>query len=261
MSDEIASGGALVKYVLLAKNSKGKACVALIQQALNAPQCFVFGELLETPTVKALAEGADKIWFDTLALFAYGTFAQYKENPRLYAELTPPLVKKLKQLSLASIAAVQKSIPYPVLLRELSLDNVRELEDLIIDCIYANIIKGKLDQHEQIFHVDWAMGRDIRPGQIDEMIKVLNLWSEKSETLMKSIQEKVQLATFLHDQHQKQQKEFDMRVDEIKANLKAAMEADMAVEFEGGIAGFEGANKKSGRKNKGGAGGADRRRR
>jgi len=259
--NDISSGATLLKFCLLAKGAKGKSCVAVIQQALANPTTFVFGELLETPNVKALAEGENKKWYNTLALFAYGTFMQFKENPGNYEKLSDPLVKKLRQLSVVSMAAVEKSIPYSVLLRELGLDNVRELEDLIIDCMYAAIIKGKLDQKEQRFQVDWAMGRDIRPGQTEEMLKVLSLWSERSETLMKAIQEKVQLANFLHDQHQKQNKEFEMRVEEIKANLKAAMEADMAVDFEG-VGAFDagGANKKGGRK-AGKTVGGDRKRR
>lgn len=67
-------------------------------------------------------------------------------------------------------------MPYSLLLGQLDIGNVRELEDLIMDSIYAGIIKGKLDQKEQRFQVDWTMGRDIRPGQISEMIKILNLW-------------------------------------------------------------------------------------
>ncbi len=63
-----------------------------------------------------------------------------------------------------------------MLLAQLDLGNVRELEDLIIDCIYAGIIKGKLDQKQQRFQVDWTMGRDIRPGQLSEMIRVLTHW-------------------------------------------------------------------------------------
>ena len=108
---------------------------------------------------------------------------------------------------------------------------MRDLEDLIIDCMYAGIIKGKLDQHEQRFQVDWAMGRDIRPGQVAEMAKVLAAWCERSEILMKAIQEKVQLANILHEQHAKETKEFESRVEEIKSDLKAAMEADMAVDL------------------------------
>jgi len=263
--NDISSGSNLLKYTLLAKSAKGKACVAVIQQVLQNPNTYVFGELLEQPNVKALAEGENKPWYEALTLFAYGTYRQYKDNSKNYPELAEPLIKKLRQLTVVSIASVQKSIPYPTLLQELGLEQVRDLEDLIIDCVYAGIIKGKLDQHEQRFQVDWAIGRDIRPGQVEDMVKVLSAWCDRSELLMKKITEKIQLASFLHEQHATNQKEFEGRVEEIKGNLKAAMEADMAFDFEGGVVGAfaEGglaANKKGGRKG-GPGGGGDRRRR
>jgi len=252
---DISSGAVLLKFCLLAKSAKGKGCAAVIQQALSSPNTFVFGELLDQPNVKALATDENKKWYDTLALFAYGTHSDYRAKPQNYGELSPPLVKKLKQLSVVSIASAQKSIPYALLLEQLELANVRELEDLIIDCMYAGVVRGKLDQKAQRFQVDWTMGRDIRPGQLPEMIKILSLWCERSETLMKEIQEKVQYANFLHEQHQKESKEFEDRVEEIKSNLKAAMEGEMGgAEFDvGDLAAFDGANKKG--KGKKGAGG------
>lgn len=44
----------LLKFILLAKSAKGKGAVAVIQQALQSPQTFVFGELLEVPNIKAV---------------------------------------------------------------------------------------------------------------------------------------------------------------------------------------------------------------
>jgi len=204
--------------------------------------------MLDQPNVKALLNDSEnKKWYDTLALFAYGTFAEYNAQPQNYAELTPPLIKKLKQLSIVSLAATQKSIPYSVLLDQLSISHVRELEDLIIDCMYARVIRGKLDQKAQRFQVDWTMGRDIRPGQLQEMIKILSIWCERSEVLMTEIQEKVQHANILHEQHERENKEFEERVEEMKNNLKAAMEGEVggATEFDiGDLSSFDGANKK-----------------
>lgn len=48
-SAEITEGHGLQQFVVLAKNSKGKAASALIQQVLAAPNVFVFGELLDSP--------------------------------------------------------------------------------------------------------------------------------------------------------------------------------------------------------------------
>jgi len=49
-------------------------------------------------------------------------------------------------------------------------------QDLIIDAIYADIIRGKLDQKNQQLEVDFAVGRDIRPEHITEISEVLDSW-------------------------------------------------------------------------------------
>lgn len=42
------------QFVLLAKGTRGAAAIGLIQQILEAPNVFVFGELLEHPNISAL---------------------------------------------------------------------------------------------------------------------------------------------------------------------------------------------------------------
>lgn len=68
---------------------------------------------------------------------------------------------------------------------------------------------------------------------------------DKSETLMSEIKDRIQYANMSHEEHKKHTKEFEQRVEEIKANLKVAMENDMASgDFVDIDFGFEGANKK-----------------
>ena len=42
--------------------------------------------------------------------------------------------------------------------------------------IYADIVRGKLDQKNQQLEVDFAVGRDLRPEQIGDIISVLEEW-------------------------------------------------------------------------------------
>lgn len=46
-----ASHNPLEQFVLLAKATRGAACLELIRQVLEAPGVFVFGELLSIPTI------------------------------------------------------------------------------------------------------------------------------------------------------------------------------------------------------------------
>ena len=61
-----------------------------------------------------------------------------------------------------SLATQSKLIKYSALQKELRLEGIRELEDLIIEGTNCNVMRGKLDQKSSHFEVDWAMGRDIR---------------------------------------------------------------------------------------------------
>ena len=49
-------------------------------------------------------------------------------------------------------------------------------QDLIIEVIYADIVTGKLDQKNQQLEVDCAIGRDIRPEQVTDIVQVLETW-------------------------------------------------------------------------------------
>ncbi len=62
--------------------------------------------------------------------------------------MRPAQLKKLKMISIADSAQKSKVLNYSELMSELDMDknNVRELEDLIIDCIYNELVAGQLDQ-------------------------------------------------------------------------------------------------------------------
>ena len=56
------------------------------------------------------------------------------------------------------------------------MPTIRDLEDLIIDAIYLDILRGKLDQKEQQLEVEYTMGRDLEPGKLEEILSALQNW-------------------------------------------------------------------------------------
>jgi len=210
-TSDLTEGNSLQQFVLLAKKAKGKAVAAIIEKALGAPSVFVFGELLEMENVKQLGETEDKRMLDLLKIFAYGTYADYKANAAQFPQLTPPQVKKLRQLTLVSLSSQNKLIPYSTLQQQLDMGELRELEDLIIDAIYLGIIQGKLDQKMKQLEVQFSMGRDLKPESIDNMIELLNSWSAQSENLLKTIKEKIAHANFMNEQDKKHKEEHEKK--------------------------------------------------
>jgi COP9 signalosome complex subunit 7 len=71
-------------------------------------------------------------------------------------------------------------LPYAVLLEELQVATIRELEDLIIDAIYLDVLRGKLDQKEQQLEIEYTMGRDLAPGKLQNLLEALQNWSVPS---------------------------------------------------------------------------------
>lgn len=71
-------------------------------------------------------------------LFAFGTYRQFLDNKEKIIPLTPVMDKKLKHLTILTMATQRKTLPYDELMSELDLNNnVRHLEDIIIEAIYA----------------------------------------------------------------------------------------------------------------------------
>lgn len=223
---EKASCNPLEQFVLLAKTAKGAAAVELIKQALEAPGVYVFGELLDMPHVKELSTGSHSPYYDLLNIFAYGTYSDYKAKKGKLPELTPAQLTKLRQLTIVSLATKTKHIPYSVLLQELDIQNLRTLEDLIIEVIYADIIHGKLDQKNQRLEVDYAIGRDIRSEAVPEIINVLQEWCNGCETVLLSIEQQIAKANQNKENNTRIKQQIEQEVANIKKTLKSTQQAE-----------------------------------
>ncbi len=112
-----------------------------------------------------------------LKIFAYGTYGDYKATKNL-PELGELELTKLKQLTLVSLASKQRVLPYAALQSALHLPDLRALENLIIDSMYAGLLEGHLNQKDSTLEISSAMGRDIGPEDVDSMISQLGAWSD-----------------------------------------------------------------------------------
>lgn len=168
-----ASTSRLEPLLLLARSTKPRRSAAanLIHQAISTPGIYFFGELFDIP---GIAELSSDPAYHLLCLFAYGTFQDYLHlmQTATVPELGRDQVQKLRQLTLLSLASKTKALPYEALSRELGLEaeRGRELEDLVIETMYAGLISGKLNELRERFEVHYVQGRDIpRPGQASSL--------------------------------------------------------------------------------------------
>uniref|UniRef100_A0A6B2LE54 PCI domain-containing protein n=1 Tax=Arcella intermedia TaxID=1963864 RepID=A0A6B2LE54_9EUKA len=218
------------QYVKTATTSTNDTVlVNLIKQVLSAPDIYVFGELLSVDHIQELSKksGDPLQHHQLLEIFAYGTYSDYKAKQGVLPKLSEKQAKKLKQLTIATLASETHVIPYSRLLEALDISELRELEDLIIDAIYKDIVHGKLDHENKVFQVDESLGRDLRPQDLDNMLATLNSWQRQSEILLKTIEEKMVVAQNHQTETAEKKRDFEKKVEEVKGNIKILMENEI----------------------------------
>jgi len=153
---------------------------------------FVFAELLELPNIQELATSEQHAPFlSLLQLFSYRTFRDYLEHKNSLPQLNPAQITKLKYLTIVSLAEERHILPYSLLLEELQIESIRELEDLIIDAIYLDILRGKLDQKEQQLEIEYTMGRDLEPGKLEKLLEALKNWANTTANVLSELDQKL----------------------------------------------------------------------
>ncbi|XP_008232473.1 PREDICTED: COP9 signalosome complex subunit 7-like isoform X1 [Prunus mume] len=214
-------------FVKQASSLEGSALGSLVVEATSHPSLFAFSEILAVPNVLQLEGTETSVNLDVLRLFSQGTWSDYKRDASRLPQLVPDQVLKLKQLTVLTLAETNKVLPYDQLMQELDVINVRELEDFLInECMYAGIVRGKLDQLRKCFEVQFAAGRDPRPGQLGSMIHTLSNWLDTSNNLLISIQEKMKWADTMTELAKEHKKEVEDRVEEVKKSSSHKADID-----------------------------------
>lgn len=165
----------------------------MITRATSSPNTFVFAELLDAPQIQALANSEEYAsHLSLLKIFSYGTYADYKSNASL-PEINAAQTMKLRQLSLLTIARNPADLTYSSLLSKLGLgSNTRELEDLVISAIYADLIDGTLDSYNQRVLVSSVSPlRDLPPDSIPAMLVTLSEWSDRCTSTLSELEQQI----------------------------------------------------------------------
>ncbi|CDO70947.1 hypothetical protein BN946_scf184829.g56 [Trametes cinnabarina] len=222
----------------MSKAAKGAAAAKLIQDATSAPGVFVFGELIEQPNIQELAAHEQHSrYYSLLQLFAYKTYADYIHHKDVLPALNEAQTIKLKQLSLVSLAQNSRILPYDELLRVLDMSTVRELEDLIIDAIYSDIVRGKLDQKQGQFEVEYTMGRDLEPGKLEELLQSLQNWASTTSSVLATLDQKLtELSTravMAKNEKEQYDKVYQATLREVAEKQKEARNASKPQNFTG----------------------------
>jgi COP9 signalosome complex subunit 7 len=146
--------------------------------------------------------------------------------------------KKLKQLTLVSMAVDATSLSYAQMQAATGVSDVRELENLIISCIYAGVLSGKMDQGQQEFVVRGCAGRDVRPAEIASMLAFIRGWRQQADSVLQTL---AQQQASISQQVQQRRTDSAARAKAI-VDKKEAVQAQLLVEAkEGGTLASTGA--------------------
>ncbi|KAM4605283.1 COP9 signalosome complex subunit 7b-like [Polymixia lowei] len=220
MAGEQKHGSQLTKqFVLLSRGAKGLDLDTLIKQLLEAPGLYAFAEVLELPCIKELSKGSTSGYSQMLKIFAYGTYRNYKA----FKDTLPPLSDiqrtKLRHLSIVNLAANMQVIPYSVLLTDLELASVRQLEDLLIEALYADVIQGKLDHCKQQLEVDSCISRDIPLEGTTSLTNALTQWCGHCEAVLTAIEQQVDRVNIYKEAHLKTLQQTEAEVRNIRQQM------------------------------------------
>ena len=178
----------LEQFTLLARSARGAAAAQLVRRALEAPGVHVFGELLDAPNIQDLENSGHGPLLTLLNIFAFGTYRALAEAAEgALPPVTEGMRRKLRLLTLVTMAETRRLLPYSALQQELGIASVRELEDLVIEGISCGAVGGKLDQRAQHFEVDFATGRDVRRIEVGAIVAVLEAWGNNCENALATI--------------------------------------------------------------------------
>jgi COP9 signalosome complex subunit 7 len=192
----------------------------------NLTHSFIYSlSLVALKQIKALAsDPTHKKHFHLLELFAHGTYADYKQDSSKFpSNLNPAIIKKLKILSVVTMAASNKQLDYATLMDRLDMGDVRELEDLLIECIYAKLIVAKLDQQSSQLKVKRVSGRDPSDLDIANMCQKFDQLGNTVDNMLLQVDKQAKEATNDYNIEKLKRKELKDKIDDLKKKKRAAI--------------------------------------
>ncbi|CCD68723.1 COP9/Signalosome and eIF3 complex-shared subunit 1 [Caenorhabditis elegans] len=154
-----------------------------VRTAVVDPKSFSFDHLERLSAVKAL-KTSDPLMFTALELFISGTLKDYKEfvakNPKFVTEHLKVdetiLLKKIRLLTLMSLAEEKNEISLDELAKQLDILADETLEEFVIDAIQVNAISGKINEMARTLIVSSYQHRRFGTEQwvlLEKRLKVL----------------------------------------------------------------------------------------
>jgi len=189
-----------VKYLLTFDNEKEseeatKAAVTAALDVIKSPDLFVFDKLLDISAVKRLEDNkTHSAVYQLLKIFVNDTMDAFKAFADSHADFLKSVgldrdqcTRKLRLLSLATLGAANREIPYTLIAKTLHIDE-GEVESWIITAISEGILEAKMDQLKRIVIVTRCIQRVFTKAQWKHLADNLDSWKSNVQVLLQIIQ-------------------------------------------------------------------------
>lgn len=240
------------KYLEMLSTSNDAASInAIVMKAFSDPKLFSgFHQ------IKSLIESKsqDKPLLNTLDLFSFGTLLDYSnQEPGTYVNLTSQQIDKLKALSVVTFIDTAMNsnkenvkkrfsrrsknqisnscnvISYSILLEKLGYtqQDIRPLEDLLIHCIYSNLLPSgtKLNQQHMQLSLNLTSSstptlvRDVSLQDVNDMISHLETFLSTSSGVQVQLQNSIQDLQKRQGEEKQSWNEIDLQIQLSKSKV------------------------------------------
>lgn len=190
-------------------NSEENEAVNAALEAIRLPDLFQFDSLLDVQAIKQLEKHPKHAkLFQLLTIFVRDNLDTFKSfinaNTGLLHQLgidEEEATKKMRYLSLASLASVQHEIAYTTIAKALQI-NENEVEQWVIACIAEGILEAKMDQMKNVIRVTRSLQRIFTRAQWKYLSDNLGAWKKNISILLTTLQD---------CKHQTQQQALELR--------------------------------------------------
>lgn len=236
-----SSSERLIHYLSAARIANPETAANICMEATADPMLHQFGELLSSPSIASLKGTTNNHkHFELLRLFAHGTVDDYRSAPQSFPPLSELHWKKLRMLTLLSLAKGNNILQYAVLQQKLALDTVRQVEDIVLDAVYTGLIRAKMNQRERCVEIGSAVGRDVvTPEGVSEMISMLKSWVQRSSQLVGDIDDKINFIAASTAEAEKHKTEAKAITETVRKNVLAEASAQMSRMAKQRLVGFD----------------------
>jgi len=189
---------ALIKYLRTfdateeeALVSAKEAGVRAASQAIKFPEVNEFDELLEIPAIKQLqSDPVHSKLYELLQLFAHEkleSFTNFHLNNPDYLETIgishDESLKKMRLLSLATLAVENNEIPYSKIAQTLKIEE-DEVESWVVLAITAKLIEAKMNQVKRTVIVSLSTHRVFTQDQWKQLQCQVQSWQKNIQSLL-----------------------------------------------------------------------------